>query len=176
MKDCHPQEFLALITGYDGRVISELRGLSAWFASHNKPSRGEIFTRDPLGTVLYGDVTQFSNKEKKKLLERLKEEAKIFPSLMQVVKLDTRIGDLITPDMGSDIYKILNSISYSNTEQSFLLILLEAIQQGKPIPRITDNLVKIICGEGWWTRVRVLAVDVLVKYQKGNLAKLKEIC
>jgi len=171
-----PSRILALITGYDARVVSELRGLTAWFASHNKPSRGEIFTRDPLGTVLYGDVTQFSNEEKKKLLERLKEEAKIFPSLMQVMKLDTRIGDLITPDMGSEICKILNSISYSNTDQSFLLVLLEALQQGKPIPSITNNLVKIICCEGWWTRIRLLAVDVLVKYQKGNLVKLKEIC
>jgi len=87
---------LALITGYDDRVVSELRGLSAWFASHNKLSRTEIFARDPLGTILY--------------------------------------GDLITPDMESEICKILNSISYSNTEQSFLLVLLQALQQGKPLP------------------------------------------
>ncbi len=171
-----PSRILALITGYDGQVVSELRGLSAWFASHNKPGRGEIFACDPLGTVLYGDVIHFSKEEKIKLLERLKEEAKIFPSLIQAMKLDARIGDLITPDMESEIGKILNSISYSNKDQTFLLVLLEALQQGKPITGITDKLVKLICGEEWWTSIRLLAVDVLVKYQKGNLVKLLKIC
>ncbi|MDE0472569.1 MAG: hypothetical protein OXH57_11585, partial [Ekhidna sp.] len=171
-----PSRIIALITGYDGRVVSELRGLSAWFASHNKPSRTEIFARDPLGTILYGDVVHFSTDEKKKLLERLKVEADIFPSLMQIMKLDSRIGDLITSDMEGEICKILDLISYSESEQSFLLVLLEALQQGKPIPSITNNLVKIICCEGWWTRIRLLAVDFLVKNQKGNLIKLKEIC
>ncbi len=169
-----PSRILALITGYDGRVVSELRGLAAWFASHNKPSRGVIFTRDPLGTVLYGDVTQFSNEEKKKLLERLKEEAKIFPSLMQVMKLDTRIGDLISPDLGSEICKILNSISYSNTDQSFLLILLEALKQGSLISVISDKLVKIIHDEKLWLRNRFLAIEILHKFE--HFTQLKEIC
>ncbi len=171
-----PSRILALITGFDGRVVSELRGLSAWFASHNKPGRGEIFTRDPLGTVLYGDVIHFSKEEKIKLLESLNEEAEIFPSLIQAMKLDARIGDLITPDMESEIGKILNSISYSNTDQTFLYVLLEALRQGKPIKGITDKLVKLIWGEEWWERIRLLAIDVLVKYQKGNLVKLREIC
>ncbi len=171
-----PSRILALVTGYDGKVASELRGLSAWFASHNELSRTEIFARDPLGTILYGDVVNFSPDEKQTLLEKLQDEAEIFPSLMQVMKLDNRIGDLITPDMESEICKILNSISYSNTEQSFLLVLLQALQQGKPLPSITDNLVKIICDDGWWTGIKLLAVDVLANYQEGNIIKLKEIC
>ena len=50
---------LALMTGDDGGVVSELRGLSAWLAAHSKTSRMEIIERDPIGTVLYGDVREF---------------------------------------------------------------------------------------------------------------------
>ena len=60
---------LALITGYDGVVVSELRGLSAWLAAHSKPSRAEVIARDPLGTVLYGDAQHFSPEEKRLLLD-----------------------------------------------------------------------------------------------------------
>ncbi len=42
---------LALMTGHDGVVVSELRGLAAWLAAHSKFSREEIIARDPLGTV-----------------------------------------------------------------------------------------------------------------------------
>ena len=62
---------LALVTGGDGGVVSELRGLSAWLAVHSKASRAEIVERDPLGTILYGDVRGFSPDEKRRLLDCL---------------------------------------------------------------------------------------------------------
>ena len=66
---------LALMTGDDGGVVSELRGLSAWLATNSKTSRMEIIERDPIGTVLYGDVREFSVDEKRRLINGLYRES-----------------------------------------------------------------------------------------------------
>ena len=60
---------LSLIVGHDGIVVSELRGLSAWLAAHSRTARAELIARDPLGTLLYGDVLEFSTHEKLHVLD-----------------------------------------------------------------------------------------------------------
>jgi len=70
---------LALITGDDGGVVSEIRGLSAWLASHSKTSRMEIIERDPIGTVLYGDVRALFIDEKRRLINGLYRESQRNP-------------------------------------------------------------------------------------------------
>ena len=92
---------LALMTGHDGTIVSELRGLSSWLAAHSKTSRKEILERDPLGTVLYGDVQEFSVDEKRRLLECLAQEAKKNPWFMTMFRRDARLGDIATPNMES---------------------------------------------------------------------------
>ncbi len=72
---------LSLMTGYDGIIVSELRGLSAWLAAHSKSgrARAEITARDPLGTLLYGDVRDWSAQDKALLLEHLGRKSKKNP-------------------------------------------------------------------------------------------------
>ena len=60
---------LALLTGYDGYLVSEFQGLAAWLAAHCKESRALIMDGDPVGTLLYGDVSVFSCEEKTKLIQ-----------------------------------------------------------------------------------------------------------
>ena len=55
---------LSLVTGFDGGIVSEFRGLAAWLAAQSTQARAAIIERDPLGVVLYGDVEQFSPHEK----------------------------------------------------------------------------------------------------------------
>ncbi|VAW66435.1 hypothetical protein MNBD_GAMMA10-831, partial [hydrothermal vent metagenome] len=59
---------LALITSSDGGVVSPLRELYAWLTTINMNHRESLLSRDPLGIVLYGDVTAFSIDDKKILL------------------------------------------------------------------------------------------------------------
>ncbi|MCY4591643.1 MAG: hypothetical protein OXE86_13980, partial [Alphaproteobacteria bacterium] len=98
---------LALITGYDGVVVSELRGLSAWLAAHSKSSRAEGIPRDPLGIVLYGDAQHFSPEEKRLLLDGLERQTAANPRLITTVQLDSRLGDLVSTDMENQIRQIL---------------------------------------------------------------------
>ena len=62
---------VALLTGFDGGIVSELRGLAAWWAAHDPEARPDIVERDPLGVVLYGDVKGFSVAEKEAVIDGL---------------------------------------------------------------------------------------------------------
>ena len=62
----------ALMTGpADGRVVTSLRGLSAWLASHSREARRHLIAADPVGVGLYGDIGGFSHEERRRLLEAL---------------------------------------------------------------------------------------------------------
>ena len=61
----------ASITGTDGIVVSQLRGLSAWLATLCASRRDFIIDRDSMGVALYGDIEGFSTFSKSRLLENL---------------------------------------------------------------------------------------------------------
>ena len=54
------RRIVALMTGYDGGVVTELRGLSAWIAAHARSARKQLLQRDPIGVGLYGDIIDVS--------------------------------------------------------------------------------------------------------------------
>ena len=96
------------MTGEDGVVVSELRGLAAWLAAHSSIARNELVRRDPIGTVLYGDVRNFSVSEKGLVIDCLERSAERDPwSLRSFHELDSRWGDLATPDMATAFRDVL---------------------------------------------------------------------
>ncbi len=63
---------VALMTGpADGRVVTALRGLSAWLAAHSSEARLDLIAADPVGVGLYGDIGGFSHEERRRLLKAL---------------------------------------------------------------------------------------------------------
>ena len=63
---------VALMTGPpDGRVVTVMRGLSAWLAAHSPEARGLLIDADPVGVALYGDIQCFGTDEKERLLRAL---------------------------------------------------------------------------------------------------------
>lgn len=63
---------VALLTSpSDERVVTSLRGLSAWLAAHSHQARPSLIDADPVGVGLYGDLGDLSTDEKKQLLESL---------------------------------------------------------------------------------------------------------
>ena len=66
------QRVVALLTSpSDERVVTSLRGLSAWLAAHSHQVRPSLIDADPVGVGLYGDLGDLSTDEKKRLLESL---------------------------------------------------------------------------------------------------------
>ena len=166
---------LALITGYDGVVVSELRGLSAWLAAHSKFSRAEVIPRDPLGTVLYGDAQHFSPEEKRLLLDGLERQTAVNPRLITTVQLDSRLGDLVSSDMENQVREILTAPAREDSWQSFVVILLEALQHGEPLPSLADPLKELIRDPTRWPRIRDRAVSVFVRHRRNDTQALAEL-
>ena len=153
---------LALVTGYDGRVVSDLRGLAAWLAVHSRKSREEIVRRDPLGTVVYGDVRNFLPEEKLQILNFLKREQEKNPWFLKTVYVDSRLADLSTPDMEVRFREFLTDSSRDDAKQSFVVFLLEILQYLSDTSKFTDILVDIVRDDTWWPRTRHRALDALV--------------
>ncbi|MDE0117905.1 MAG: hypothetical protein OXT07_14985 [bacterium] len=79
-----PSRVMALLTRpADDRVVTTLRGLSAWLAAYSPKARGLLIDADPVGVGLYGDIGSFSTDEKKRLLESLGSFAALGPLLGQ---------------------------------------------------------------------------------------------
>ena len=84
---------LALMTGEDGVVVTGLRGLSAWLAAFDRPSRLSLVETDPVGVALYGDVGAFRSDEMEALLNAFAEQADaIRPWSWPAVALASLIG------------------------------------------------------------------------------------
>ncbi len=166
---------LALISGYDGIVVSELRGLSAWLAAHSKSSRAELIARDPLGTVLYGDAEHFSPEEKRLLLDGIERQTAANPRLITTLQLDSRLGDLVSSDMENHVREILTSPAREDSWQSFIVILLEAIRHGEPLPKLADPLKELIRDGTRWPRIRDRAIDVFVRHRRNDTQALTEL-
>ena len=73
----------ASITGTDGIVVGQLRGLSAWLATLCVSRRDLIIDRDPVGVALYGDIEGFSTASKSRLLENLRQYMEAHHSLFE---------------------------------------------------------------------------------------------
>ena len=63
---------VALMTSTgDGRVVTALRGLSAWLAAHPGEARRHMIEADPVGVGIYGDIEGFTTSDRKRLLRSL---------------------------------------------------------------------------------------------------------
>ena len=166
---------LALMTGQDGGVVSELRGLSAWLAAHSKLSRLEIIERDPLGTVLYGDVRGFTVDEKRHVFTCLDREARRNPWFLNAVSSDPRLGDLVTPDMTERICEILSNPTRDHAQQSVVDLVIEALEHGAVLRGVGDLLMQVMRDDNRWPRVRGHAVKAYLRQRKDHVDDLKAL-
>ena len=159
---------LSLITGHDGVVIAGLRGLSAWFAAHSKPSRVEVVARDPVGAVLYGDASDFSPTEKRWLLDGLQREARANPWFVVTLQLDSRLGDLVSSDMENLYHEILTDPERGDSWQSFIVIVIEALRHGARLPRLAVPLMALLRDGTRWPRIRLGAIDLFKRHRRNG--------
>ena len=136
---------LALLTGIDGGIVSELRGLAAWWAAHDREARPDIIELDPLGVVLYGDVTRFSVAEKEAVLDGLQRIAERDPTnLTRFRETDARWGDLATGDMAASFEDRLSAQDSSEACQAVQIALLESLARGSQVPGVTPLLLDAV--------------------------------
>ena len=159
---------LALITGHDGGVVSEMRGLSAWLAVHSMDGRTELIARDPVGTVLHGDVSAFSTEEKRRLLDVMEKQAANDPWSAADLPPDARLGDLVTQDMVGTFRQLLAASARNRAWQPFAFILLAILRQAPATPELAGILMAIVRDAGCQPGLRREALDVHVGWMRND--------
>lgn len=168
---------LALITSEDGTVVSELRGLAAWLATVNVKARNLLIDRDPLGTILYGDVQNFTQAEKRSLLDGLKSAADDDPWFRPFSWTDYPFGALATEDMTQEFQKILSSEVRDLAHQALTDCVLDAMLYGHHF-EFDSLLTDIVADETRWGGVRYVALKLLCRsFETGrlNASKLTQL-
>ena len=162
---------LALITGGDGIVVSQLRGLSAWLAAQCREARLDLVERDPIGVGLYGDVGDFSTDEKCALLESLEVQAS---RLFSTSGVATAFARLVVPAMEPVFRRILIGEKLRD-QQAFAWFVLHILAHGTPLPNLAPTLLDIVRDDKWSPDVNVAALDAFIHNRPHGRQKTREL-
>ncbi len=168
---------LSLMTGEDGGIVSEMRGMAAWIAAHSKIGRSEIIDLDPLGVVSYGDIASFSAPEKQQILEKLAQESQDIPWLLATAKLDSHLSLLASNDMSDYIKDKLSSINHNDYQLPFVELLICSIAHNPNIPDISTILVHLLRSNALPGTINYLALSALESHidSETGFAELKTL-
>lgn len=170
---------LALLTGEDGGVVADLRGLAAWLAVHYLSGRWTLIERDPLGVVLYGDVRNFPASDKLLVFAALKNEAQRYPWFISErwssSSFNISIGALCTKDMEATLLDMLTSASREEADQALLDCVLDAIEHGDSLPALADPLEAIVRDISYGPTVRNSAIGALLHVAQDDRPRLLKL-
>ena len=155
---------LALMTGSDGGVVAELRGVYAWLATLCHTEHTMLMKRDPLGVVLYGDVSLFSREERLKLLHELSNHAEKTRDTGIDYRNTQPFGAFCQTDMEQAYLSILESRDRGDTHQFLLAYVLASMTHGKALPGLSDALTSLLKEPDCHPRNRRQALKLLVRF------------
>ena len=168
----------AFAQGLDGGVVTGLRGLVAWLAALDGEFRANCIERDPLDTMLYGDVRGFTLDDKRRLLQRIKERANGDPWLLRNrFDLNARWGDLATKDAEPIFREELANIQPDDAGQLLAENLLRALLFGDERLPLDDVLLEIVRDrdDKRWQQVRTFALEVLAKHHGDESSIINQL-
>ena len=156
---------LALMTGEDGVVVTELRGLSAWLAACDRPSRLALIETDPVGIALYGDVGGFRSEELENLLRAFAERADeikawSWPSLA----LASLIGDHTVQVLA----RLLSDEDRTDGRQAIVGLLLRGLARAQGTRPSLDRLEEATRDATWQPWVRQSALRALIHHSRNR--------
>ena len=131
---------LALLTGYDGGTLSDLRGLYAWLTCLCHEHAALLIPKDPLGIILYGDAAVFAPSAKRLVIENLAKQSQQNPWFRSENWAAQPFGGLASAEMEPIFRDILQDTSHHPVLVS---CVLDAIAYGTPLPNLADLLIKI---------------------------------
>ena len=152
---------VALMTGFDGGVVAALRGVWAWFAAHCAVARAELIDRDPLGTVLFGDVKQFPTIDTKRLLDRLRHSSEELDDLPIDHWYSPRWADVAAEGPTDLIWDVFSKAPNSKGGQCIAQLLVSAAEHWK-FPDLRQLLLSIVRNDRLRAGTRTTALRSLI--------------
>ncbi len=158
------ERFLALIKSFDGELVPAFRNFVSWLAVHNRRSRKRLSELNPSGLIYQGDEETYSVGEKQDILRQLRREADWNPWCLRSISRTSGIGKIVSPDLEGTFRDILSSSERDQCHQSYVLMIMDILADGKPLRALSPVLINIIYDSTWKPGVRCGALDVLVAY------------
>ena len=149
----------ALMAGYDGSVVTELRGLSAWIAAHCRDARTDLIARDPTGVGLYGDIRSFGPQEKRELLLALGREG----SRLGWGDSARAFAPLATPDLEEPIKRLLSDSRRDGEHRFLTWFVLKFLCYGIPLPGLAAVLLELVRDAALDSEARGIALKAFAK-------------
>jgi len=114
---------LALMTGIDGIVMPDLRGVSVWLAAMNRGVRDRLIADDPVGVAFHGDAGRFDRRETELLLDGLER------SLIHRGDwgLPAALGAMMAGPAREMLWEMLRGADRSHARQRLVELLLQGI-------------------------------------------------
>ena len=165
IEDGLPARRVIALIAHDGSVVTELRGLSAWLATHSTEARRELIEGDPIGVGLYGDIGGFSSEDKHRLLRSLNREAAGIGYAQESL---VAFRPLVTDEMESTLHDLLTDDRRDYDHQLVVEFLLQVMGNGKPLPRLRGVLLEIVRDDSRWPRVTESALDASIQWSKHS--------
>ena len=131
---------LALMTGPDGGIVTQLRALSGWLAAHSPKVRLDLIERDPVGVGLYGDIKTFSLEDKQALLASVARN----PRQVTSTFLASTFAALATPEMSTAFREILEKEARDDDHQRIVNFVLHLLMEGPAIPSLSSLLLELV--------------------------------
>ena len=163
---------LALMTGGDGTVVTALRGLSAWLASHSRQVRTELVSQDAAGVAIYGDIRDFAPDEKRALLAALLRQ----PGIAARPNLNVKaFAPLVAAETEAQIRQVLGSADRGLPQQERAAFILLILGQSQKLAGLAPEMLGIVRDDSWPQQVRRRALEGFIRKRKGSLALTGEL-
>ena len=164
------ERILALITGFAGELVPSFRNFASWLAVHNKLSRMRLSLLNPSGLIYDGDRETYSADEKREIVRNLRRESYWNPWCMRSISKVAGIGGIVSPELEGTFREILIDGERGSEQQSYVMLLMQMLADGEPLPGLSDVLEQTVRDETWNQGVRCAALDVLTSYHgQGRL-------
>ena len=158
------ERILALVTGFDGELVPSFRNFVSWLAVHNKQARKRLSQLNPSGLIYDGDRQTYSADEKRDIVRNLRRESYWNPWCSRSVSKVPGIGGIVSPELEGTFREVLTDGERGHEHQSYLMLLMQMLADGEPLPALSDVLEEIVRDRTWNQGVRCAALDVLISY------------
>ena len=160
---------LSLITGFDGELLPGLRNFACWLAVHNKGSRTRLSRLDPSGLIHSADQNTYSPEEKREIVLNLRREWDHNAHASRFIGRVTGIGAIVSPELEETLREIFSGDQRDHVHQCYILLLVQMLADGDPLPVLADVLETIVRDSAWYPSIRSGALDVLTGYaERGS--------
>lgn len=156
---------VALMTGHDGGVVTEMRGLSAWLAAFDGAARHSLVERDPIGVALYGDVSRFRGDEIEHLLRAFAHTSgEVRPWTWPPVAL----ASLVSRHSIAVLERRLEHDDRADDRQTVAGLLLHALSRARGAKARSTILERTVRDTTWNSWVRVSALRALLQHSGSD--------